>query len=95
MFVCFHPLQVLHGADSDIDWLQRDFGLYVVNMFDTGQAARVLNFSRFGLAHLLLHYCNVNADKQYQMADWRMRYVSFTLTLCIREAPERVFLQIV
>lgn len=34
--------QVLHGADSDIVWLQRDFGLYIVNMFDTGQAARVL-----------------------------------------------------
>lgn len=33
-------LKVLHGADSDIVWLQRDFGLYIVNMFDTGQAAR-------------------------------------------------------
>ena len=32
-------LQVLHGADSDILWLQRDFGLYVVNMFDTGQVS--------------------------------------------------------
>ena len=28
--------KVLHGADMDILWLQRDFGLYVVNMFDTG-----------------------------------------------------------
>ena len=35
-------VKVLHGADSDIGWLQRDFGIYVVNMFDTGQAARVL-----------------------------------------------------
>ena len=26
---------------SDILWLQRDCGLYVVNLFDTGQAARV------------------------------------------------------
>ena len=26
----------------DIVWLQRDFGLYIVNMFDTGQAARLL-----------------------------------------------------
>ena len=48
--------------------------MYVVNMFDTGQAARVMNFSRFSLAHLLQHYCNVTADKQYQMADWRIRY---------------------
>eukprot|EP01047_Picozoa_sp_COSAG01_P090396 COSAG01_NODE_22254_length_864_cov_1.193464_1_plen_92_part_00 len=30
-------VKVLHGADSDIVWLQRDFGLYIVNLFDTGQ----------------------------------------------------------
>ena len=29
-------VKVLHGADSDILWLQRDLGVYVVNMFDTG-----------------------------------------------------------
>lgn len=66
-------LKVLHGANSDIDWLQKDLGLYVVNMFDSGQAARLLCLERFSLAHLLKHYCNVDADKQYQMADWRLR----------------------
>jgi len=35
-------LKVFHGADMDVVWLQRDFGVYVVNMFDTGQAARCL-----------------------------------------------------
>uniref|UniRef100_A0A8W8J1W6 HRDC domain-containing protein n=1 Tax=Magallana gigas TaxID=29159 RepID=A0A8W8J1W6_MAGGI len=70
-----HPavVKVFHGADSDIDWLQRDLGLYVVNMFDTGQAARVLNHSRFSLAHLMEHYCDIITDKQYQLADWRIR----------------------
>ena len=28
--------KVLHGANSDVMWLQRDFGIYIVNMFDTG-----------------------------------------------------------
>jgi exosome complex exonuclease RRP6 len=28
--------KVLHGSDSDITWLQKDFSLYIVNMFDTG-----------------------------------------------------------
>uniref|UniRef100_A0A2C9KIB5 3'-5' exonuclease domain-containing protein n=1 Tax=Biomphalaria glabrata TaxID=6526 RepID=A0A2C9KIB5_BIOGL len=66
--------KVFHGADSDIQWLQRDFGVYVVNMFDTGQAARVLGFSRFSLAHLMMNYCHIEADKQFQLADWRIRY---------------------
>jgi exosome complex exonuclease RRP6 len=33
-------VKVLHGADSDVQWLQRDAALYIVNMFDTGRAAR-------------------------------------------------------
>ncbi|CAG2247641.1 EXOSC10 [Mytilus edulis] len=44
-------------------------------MFDTGQAARVLNMARHSLAHLLQVYCQVEADKQYQLADWRISYV--------------------
>ncbi|KAK2163369.1 hypothetical protein LSH36_81g07020 [Paralvinella palmiformis] len=65
-------LEVFHGADLDVSWLQRDLGLYVVNMFDTGQAARVLNFPRFSLAYLLATFCQVEVDKQYQLADWRI-----------------------
>jgi len=44
---------VLHGSDSDIEWLQRDFSLYIVNLFDTGQAMRVLGMNRASLALLL------------------------------------------
>ena len=58
-------------TNMDIVWLQKDFGVYVVNMFDTGQAARVLGFESFGLAYLLKRFCDVIADKQYQRADWR------------------------
>uniref|UniRef100_A0A673J0H2 Exosome complex component 10 n=1 Tax=Sinocyclocheilus rhinocerous TaxID=307959 RepID=A0A673J0H2_9TELE len=66
-------VKVFHGADSDIEWLQKDFGLYVVNMFDTHHAARCLNLGRNSLDHLLKVYCNVNSDKRYQLADWRIR----------------------
>lgn len=52
-------MKVLHGSDSDIVWLQRDFGIYVANLFDTGQAARVLSFPSAGLAYLLSHFCSV------------------------------------
>lgn len=52
-------VKVFHGADSDILWLQRDFGIYVASLFDTGQASRILCLKSHGLAHLLRHYCGV------------------------------------
>ncbi|KAL2320498.1 hypothetical protein Fmac_029467 [Flemingia macrophylla] len=65
--------KVLHGADRDIVWLQRDFGIYVCNMFDTGQASRVLKMERYSLQYLLQHFCGITANKEYQNADWRIR----------------------
>ncbi|KAI4823829.1 hypothetical protein KUCAC02_012386 [Chaenocephalus aceratus] len=66
-------VKIFHGADSDMEWLQRDLGLYVVNLFDTHQASRALNLARHSLDHLLKHYCTVESDKRYQLADWRIR----------------------
>ncbi|XP_068603751.1 exosome complex component 10 [Brachionichthys hirsutus] len=66
-------IKVFHGADSDVEWLQRDFGLYVIRLFDTHQASRALNLARHSLDHLLTHFCNVASDKRYQLADWRIR----------------------
>ncbi|KAH1032941.1 hypothetical protein J1N35_045115 [Gossypium stocksii] len=65
--------KVMHGSDKDILWLQRDFGIYLCNLFDTGQASRVLKLERNSLEHLLQHYCGVTANKEYQNADWRVR----------------------
>ncbi|KAL7466463.1 hypothetical protein ACHAXS_006764 [Conticribra weissflogii] len=66
-------LKVMHGADSDVPWLQRDFGCYIVNLFDTGRAARALKFPSAGLAYLLRKYAGVEADKVHQLSDWRRR----------------------
>ncbi|KFG64545.1 3'-5' exonuclease domain-containing protein, partial [Toxoplasma gondii RUB] len=53
---------------------QRDFSVYVVNMFDTCVAARALAVpGGASLANLLQTYCHVEANKQYQLADWRRR----------------------
>ncbi|KAK4382125.1 protein RRP6-like 2 [Sesamum angolense] len=41
--------KVLHGADRDIVWLQRDFGIYVCNMFDTGQPMTEVWLKALGL----------------------------------------------
>ncbi|KAJ1795947.1 exosome nuclease subunit [Coemansia sp. RSA 2399] len=66
-------IKVFHGAESDMVWLQRDFGVYVVGLFDTYHASKVLNMQHHSLAHLLRVYCNYDADKKYQLADWRIR----------------------
>jgi len=70
-------LKVLHGADRDVHWLQRDFSVYLVNMFDTGQATRSLKLQGgFSLANLVSHFCGIKLDKKYQTADWRQRPLS-------------------
>lgn len=66
-------LKIFHGAESDIAWLQRDFDTFVVNMFDSFHAAKVLNLPRMSLAFLLEQFCGVELDKKYQLADWRER----------------------
>lgn len=35
------PPQVVHGGGNDSLWLQRDFGLFLVNVFDTEKACQV------------------------------------------------------
>lgn len=70
-------LKIMHGAECDILWLQRDFGIYVVNMFDTLKASEVCSISGgHSLAALLKNLMAVNLDKTYQRADWRIRPLS-------------------
>lgn len=63
----------MHGAEMDTKWLQRDFNIHIINLFDTYRASRVMGFQKHSYAALLSHYCNQNTDKTYQLADWRMR----------------------
>ncbi|CAE7719890.1 Exosc10, partial [Symbiodinium microadriaticum] len=66
-------VKVFHGCDSDILWLQKDFGLYVVNCFDTYHAAKALRYPALSLAHLLKYHCGITLNKKHQLADWRIR----------------------
>merc|ERR1719327_1235142 len=77
--------KVMHASDSDILWLQRDFGLYIVGLFDTAQAARVLELTSYSLANLLKTYCGVTANKSYQFADWRIRPLTEEMIAYARE----------
>ena len=66
-------VKVFHGSTFDMIWLQRDLGLYVVGLFDTFHAARALNFPKKSLKYLLERFANFEAQKEYQMSDWRIR----------------------
>ncbi|KAK8196975.1 ribonuclease H-like domain-containing protein [Phyllosticta capitalensis] len=66
-------IKLFHGAFMDVIWLQRDLGLYLVGLFDTYHACRALGYPQAGLAFLLSKFVNFQAQKQYQMADWRIR----------------------
>ncbi|XP_019250283.1 PREDICTED: protein RRP6-like 3 isoform X3 [Nicotiana attenuata] len=65
--------KVFHGADNDVLWLQRDFHIYVVNLFDTAKACDVLSKPQRSLAYLLDLYCGIVANKLLQREDWRQR----------------------
>ncbi|KAI8229794.1 Exosome complex exonuclease rrp6 [Colletotrichum sp. SAR 10_96] len=69
-------VKVFHGSYMDIIWLQRDLGLYVNGLFDTFYACEALHYPQKSLAFLLSKFANFDADKRYQMADWRMRPLS-------------------
>ncbi|KAI9147711.1 Exosome complex exonuclease rrp6 [Paramyrothecium foliicola] len=51
---------------------RRDLGLYVNGLFDTYFACKQL-YSGRSLAFLLSKFVNFEADKKYQLADWRLR----------------------
>jgi cation-transporting P-type ATPase D len=59
--------KVFHGADSDILWLQRDFHIYIANLFDTARACDVLGKPQRSLAYLLQTYCGIAVNKVYQV----------------------------
>jgi 3'-5' exonuclease len=62
---CGYVIQVLHGASNDVTWLQRDFRIYLVNIFDTASCCQVADSHVFG-AHA--HVCSI----QHSTLDLRL-----------------------
>lgn len=73
LFLDPYIIKLMHGADTDTFWLQRDFGLYLVGLFDTIFAADYLQYSKKSLGYLVEKYWNYQVDKTFQLADWRVR----------------------
>ncbi|KEG09572.1 ribosomal RNA processing protein 6 [Trypanosoma grayi] len=77
-------LKVFHGAREDVRWLQKDFGLYIVNFFDTGIALQKLHMPH-SLAFAVDHFCQVKLNKKYQTADWRIRPIPAEMVAYARQ----------
>lgn len=73
-------VKIFHGAPDSIKWLQRDFGIYVVNLFDTREAARLLSFPLHTYDSLLKLYSDATVvHKPLHFYDWRQRPLTSTL----------------
>lgn len=66
-------VKVLHAADNDIAVLGREFGIGIVNVFDTMLAARMLGWPAAGLGDVLERSFGHRADKRWQKSDWSQR----------------------
>lgn len=68
-------VKIFHGADSDLLWLQNDFDLHPVRIFDTGRAYRILKDQQQlpSLVFLLQTYFGITIDKTFKISEWRIR----------------------
>ncbi|OAF66139.1 hypothetical protein A3Q56_06136 [Intoshia linei] len=66
-------LKIFHGCSSDILWLQKDFGVFIVNNVDTCIMASSLGYSQVSYGNLMNLCFNITIDKNLQLADWRLR----------------------
>lgn len=78
-------VKVLHGAIADIFSLQRDLAIYIVNLFDTYEAAKQLGLETLQLRGLASKYCSVTLDKSLRTSDWRTRPLSIEQVLYARQ----------
>lgn len=68
--------KVFHAAEYDLTLVQRQYGWELNNLFDTMWAARILGYSRYGLAHLLKKLYGVRLNKRFQKSNWCKRPLS-------------------
>lgn len=68
--------KVLHAGRNDINELDRDYGVGIVNLFDTRTAARFLNYDNNGLTWLLEDVLDVEDAGGMGRYDWSTRPLS-------------------
>jgi len=71
-------IKIFYSGTSDLQWINRDHGLFIVNYFDVHQAALFLgDKDDSSLVGLFQKYCSYSFDKTkkklFQTSDWRKR----------------------
>lgn len=74
-------VKVFYASGSDLQWLNRDYGIFVVNFFDVHLAKIFVDKHQDNsLVGLLSQHCNYKLDrtekKKFQVSDWRERPLS-------------------
>lgn len=68
--------KVFHAAEYDLILMRRNYDWHLTNLFDTMWAARILGYSKMGLANLLEKFYDVHTSKRFQKANWCHRPLS-------------------
>lgn len=76
-------IKIAHSVEGgDVPFLYRDFGIYIINLYDTRVAAISLGFKKQSLSAMLHHYNCVYSDEimkekeEITNSDWRVRPLS-------------------
>ena len=64
--------------------LQRDFAIYVVNLFSIPQCSKVLSLEHDDMRWLLKQYCGVELNLLGSRADWRWACGREVIIECVR-----------
>ena len=70
--------KILHSGDNDIRTLDKEWGLRIVNLYDTSIGARFLGLDKLGLGNVAEEVIGLKLakHKRLQRADWSLRPLS-------------------
>ena len=70
--------KILHSGDNDIRTLDKEWGLRIVNLYDTSVGARFLGLEKLGLGNVAEEVIGLKLakHKRLQRADWGLRPLS-------------------
>lgn len=61
----------MFDSENQLLWLQRDFGVFMVNLFDLQVALTLLGEKRTGFGDVMLSSVQEYVNMRYLRADWR------------------------